>query len=56
MTGDYTDTWYDYLTNPVRTYKFAQPSGEDYLLFNSGAETNLVFSTYVIKINDINIS
>jgi len=56
MTGDYTDAWYDYLTNPVRTYKFAQPSGEDYLLFNSGSETNLVFSTYVIKINDINIS
>jgi len=56
MTGDYTDTWYDYLTNPVRTYKFAQPSGEDYLLFNSGAKTNLVFSTYVTKINDINIS
>ena len=56
MTGDYADAWYDYLTNPVRTYKFAQPSGEDYLLFNSGAKTNLVFSTYVTKINDINIS
>jgi len=56
ITGDYTDTWYDYLTNPVRTYTFTQPTGEDYLLFNNGAKTNLVFSTYVIKINDIHVS
>lgn len=52
MTGDYTDAWYDYLTNPIRTYDFSQ-SG-DYLLFKNGEKTNLVFSTYVIKINDIN--
>ena len=52
ITGDYKDAWYTYLTN---TYDFEEQVGEDYLLFNNGEKTDMVFSTYVIKINDISI-
>lgn len=53
ISGDYTESWYTYLTNSIKSYTFDQIG--DYLLFNSGEKTDLVFSTFVVKINDINI-
>jgi len=57
IRGDYMDEWYEYLTCDLRSYSFARQTGSysDTLLFNSGQETNLVLSTFVVDVININV-
>jgi len=55
ISGKYQQEWYDYLKANLITYNTFEPESATTLLFNSGQQTNLVLSDFVVKINNINI-
>jgi len=57
IRGDNMNEWYEYLTSDLRSYIFARQTGSysDTLLFNSGDETNLILSTFVVDVTNINV-
>lgn len=57
IRGEYMDEWYEYLTCDLRSYSFARQTGSysDTLFFNRGQKTNLVLSTFVVDVININV-